>query len=67
MATGKVLEVVGPVVDVKFPTNEMPNIFNAVKIEDASRDLDIVAEVAQHLGDDVARCVAMARDRKSVV
>jgi F-type H+-transporting ATPase subunit beta len=60
VATGKVLEVVGPVVDVKFPTNEMPNIFNAIKIEDSSRDINIVAEVAQHLGDDVARCVAMA-------
>jgi F-type H+-transporting ATPase subunit beta len=55
-----VLEVVGPVVDVKFPTNELPNIYNAVRIEDAARDIKLVLEVAQHLGDDVARCVSMS-------
>ncbi len=60
MATGSVLEVVGPVVDVKFPTNELPNIYNALKIEDSGRDIDITVEVAQHLGDDVARCISMA-------
>ena len=60
MATGKVLEVVGPVVDVRFPTGELPNIYNAIKIEEQARDIDITIEVAQHLGDDVARCIAMA-------
>ena len=60
MATGKVLEVVGPVVDVKFPTNELPQIYNAVKITDEARGIDLTVEVAQHLGDDVARCVSMA-------
>ena len=60
MATGKVLEVVGPVVDVRFPTGELPNIYNALKIEEQARDIDITIEVAQHLGDDVARCIAMA-------
>ena len=60
MATGSVIEIVGPVVDVRFPTNELPNIFNAVKIEDASKKMDITLEVAQHLGDDVARCLSMS-------
>ena len=60
MATGSVLEVVGPVVDIKFPTNQLPYINNAVKIDDAKRKLHITVEVAQHLGDDVARCVSMA-------
>ena len=60
MATGSVLEVVGPVVDVKFPTGSLPAIYNAIKIEDKARDLDLTIEVAQHLGDDVARCVSMA-------
>ncbi|MCB9899197.1 MAG: F0F1 ATP synthase subunit beta [Planctomycetes bacterium] len=60
MATGTIIEVVGPVVDVRFPTNELPNIYNAIKIEDPARDIDVTAEVAQHLGDDVARCVAMS-------
>ena len=60
MATGSVLEVVGPVVDVKFPTNELPAIYNAVKIGDPGGSLSLTAEVTQHLGDDVARCIAMA-------
>src|SRR6186713_912154 len=60
VATGKVLEVVGPVVDVKFPTNELPAIYNALKITDSKRGIDLTVEVAQHLGDDVARCVSMA-------
>jgi F-type H+-transporting ATPase subunit beta len=55
-----VIEIVGPVVDVRFPTNDLPNIFNAVKIEDASKKMDVTLEVAQHLGDDVARCLSMS-------
>jgi len=57
---GKVLEVVGPVVDIKFEAEELPEIYNAVKIIDKDKDIDIVVEVAQHLGDEVARCVAMS-------
>ncbi len=60
MAEGKVLEVVGPVVDVKFPSAGLPPIYNALKIEDAGRSINLTIEVAQHLGDQVARCVAMA-------
>jgi len=60
VATGSVIEIVGPVVDVRFPTNDLPNIFNAVKIEDASKKMDVTLEVAQHLGDDVARCLSMS-------
>ncbi|MFG0318191.1 MAG: F0F1 ATP synthase subunit beta [Planctomycetota bacterium JB042] len=60
MAEGKVLEVVGPVVDVKFPAEGLPPIYNALKIEDAGRGIDLTIEVAQHLGDEVARCIAMA-------
>ena len=44
---------VGPVVDVRFPTNELPNIYNAIKIEDPARSIDLTVEVAQHLGVDV--------------
>jgi len=60
LPNGSVLEVVGPVVDVKFPTGALPAIYNAIKIEDKPRGIDITVEVAQHLGDDVARCVSMA-------
>jgi F-type H+-transporting ATPase subunit beta len=53
---GKVSQVVGPVVDVLFDEKSLPKIFNALKIEGTS----IVCEVAQHIGDGVARCVAMS-------
>ena len=60
MSVGKVLEVVGPVVDIKFSSAELPSIYNAVKIVDTDHNIDLIVEVVQHLGDDVARCVAMA-------
>jgi F-type H+-transporting ATPase subunit beta len=50
----------GPVVDVRFPHGQLPKIYNAVRVLDAKRQIDITLEVAQHLGDDTARCVAMA-------
>jgi len=56
---GKVLQVVGPVVDVKFESEELPEIYNAIKIEDEARKIDLIIEAAQHLGNDVVRCVAM--------
>ena len=57
---GKVLQVFGPVVDVRFPDAHLPAIFNAVTIKDEEKKIDLVLEVAQHLGDDTVRCVAMA-------
>src|SRR5688500_7233019 len=89
MATGKVVQVIGPVVDVEFPPSELPDILSAVAIDrqagstsggglagggaDAngaaanggSKSVsmaitgDLIAEVAQHLGDNVVRCIAM--------
>jgi len=62
MADGKVVEVVGPVVDVRFPAEELPPILNAVELE-VTHDGQVtrlVLEVAQHLGNDTVRCVAMA-------
>jgi len=60
--TGKVKQVMGPVVDVEFESGNIPNIYNALlltnkSISDASDNL--VVEVAQHLGDNVVRCIAM--------
>ncbi len=57
---GKVLQVFGPVVDVRFADGHLPAIFNAVTIKDEGKKIDLVLEVAQHLGDDTVRCVAMA-------
>ncbi|MFY9235368.1 MAG: F0F1 ATP synthase subunit beta [Fimbriimonadaceae bacterium] len=57
---GKVIQVTGPVVDCRFPTDSLPAIYNALEIKDAQRGVDLVCEVAQHLGDDVVRTVALA-------
>jgi F-type H+/Na+-transporting ATPase subunit beta len=57
---GSVAQIFGPVVDVRFDPGQLPAIFNAVRIADAERDIDVVLEVAQHLGNDVVRCIAMA-------
>ncbi|MBK9383832.1 MAG: F0F1 ATP synthase subunit beta [Planctomycetes bacterium] len=57
---GSVLQVMGPVVDVRFPHGQLPKIYNAVRVQDAKHKIDLTLEVAQHLGNDTARCVAMA-------
>ncbi|MBM3456926.1 MAG: F0F1 ATP synthase subunit beta [Armatimonadetes bacterium] len=54
---GKVVQVIGPVVDVQFPPDALPPILNAIKIVD--REIDLTAEVSQMLGDSVVRCVAL--------
>lgn len=62
MAKGKVVQVIGAVVDVEFPPSELPKILNAIHITGKSGDVDIdlIAEVMQHLGDSVTRCIAMS-------
>jgi F-type H+-transporting ATPase subunit beta len=59
---GKVLQVIGPVVDVEFEAGNLPNIMSALMISNpAISDMadNLVVEVAQHLGDNVCRCIAM--------
>ena len=58
--TGEVVQVIGPVVDVKFAGGEVPSIYNALKLEVPSEKIDITLEVAQHLGDQTIRAVAMS-------
>ena len=55
---GSVTQVMGPVVDVRFKEGELPPILNALTIPIGERTLTV--EVAQHIGDNVARCIAMA-------
>jgi F-type H+-transporting ATPase subunit beta len=57
MANGKVVQIIGTVVDVEFPPEELPQIFNAVEIKMGSNTL--VVEVQQHLGNNWVRCLAM--------
>ena len=54
----KIHQIIGPVIDIKFNEDEMPELLNAVNIEFQGRT--IVTEVAQHKGDDVARCIALS-------
>ncbi len=61
-AEGKVQKVIGPVVDVSFPPGKLPSIYNALKLTNPAindKKLNLVVEVAQHLGEGVARCIAM--------
>ena len=55
---GTIHQIIGPVIDIKFMPEEMPELLNAIHIEFEGRK--IVAEVAQHIGDDVVRCVALS-------
>ena len=58
--TGKILQIIGPVVDVQFSTGKLPEIYNALVIEDKAQKRSVICEVAQHLGEDMVRAVAMA-------
>jgi F-type H+-transporting ATPase subunit beta len=58
--TGKVISVVGPVVDVAFDSDSLPSIYNAIEINDEARGISLVCEVAQHLGDHHVRTIALA-------
>ncbi|MCX8044698.1 MAG: F0F1 ATP synthase subunit beta [Desulfobacterota bacterium] len=60
MRTGKIVQVIGPVVDIRFPTEDLPPIYNAIKISDPSLGINLTLEVAQHLGDNTVRTVAMS-------
>ncbi|MGQ0840457.1 F0F1 ATP synthase subunit beta [Actinokineospora sp.] len=61
-ATGRVVRVIGPVVDVEFPRGSVPELFNALKVDVALESMKktITLEVAQHLGDNLVRCISMA-------
>ena len=58
MNKGRIHQIIGPVIDIKFSEDQMPELLNAVDIKFG--DKVIVTEVAQHIGDDVARCVALS-------
>jgi len=58
MPSGKVVQVMGPSVDIEFEAEQLPGILNAIEIALPGRTL--VLEVAQHIGDNIVRCIAMA-------
>ena len=55
---GKVVQIIGAVVDIAFEKDHLPNLLNAIEIDNNGEKL--VCEVAQHIGDDVVRCIAMS-------
>ena len=54
----KVIQIIGPVLDIKFESGHLPNLLNAIEIEHEGKK--VVCEVASQLGDDVVRCIAMS-------
>ena len=58
MHKGTVIQVMGPVLDIRFPEESLPQLLNAIEVPNG--DQIIVAEVAQHIGDNVVRCIAMS-------
>jgi F-type H+-transporting ATPase subunit beta len=65
MSKGRVIQVLGPVVDIEFDQGHLPDIFNAIRIEQKAqnageRDINLTVETATHLGDNKVRCVAMS-------
>jgi F-type H+-transporting ATPase subunit beta len=54
---GKVVQIIGPVIDIKFDSDSLPNIYNSIEIQ--MEDRIVVAEVEQHIGDDIIRAIAM--------
>ncbi|MFC7440060.1 F0F1 ATP synthase subunit beta [Laceyella putida] len=59
MSTGRVLQVMGPVVDVQFESGHLPEIYNAIKVK-RNDGSELVLEASVHLGDNIVRAVAMA-------
>ncbi|MBN2260201.1 MAG: F0F1 ATP synthase subunit beta [Clostridiales bacterium] len=55
---GKVTQIIGPVVDVRFEAEELPRIYDSIHID--HKGLTLVLEVAQHVGDNTVRCIAMS-------
>ena len=54
---GTIVQVIGAVLDIRFPTDNLPNLLTAIEIDNNGQKL--VVEVAQHIGDDIVRCIAM--------
>ena len=55
---GTVIQIIGPVLDIKFPDGQLPELLNAITVQRGEDTITL--EVAQHIGDDVVRCIAMA-------
>jgi len=59
-AIGEILQIIGPVVDVRFPKEQLPDLYDALEIRDPHHQRTVVVEVAQHLGNDTVRCISLS-------
>jgi len=59
MSQGKIVQITGPAVDVKFPPGQLPSIHNALEVDNPLLNCKLTLEVALHLGNDIIRTVAM--------
>ena len=57
---GAVIKVIGPVVDIRFEAGKLPEIYDAVEIVDEHNQRTVIVEVAQHMGNDTVRCIALS-------
>ena len=57
MAEGEIIQIIGPSVDIKFPENQGPQLFNAIKVQ--NQGVDLTLEVAQDIGNNTVRCIAL--------
>ena len=60
MNVGRVVQIIGPTVDVAFEPGKLPRILNAIRIEDPGKGINVTAEAALHVGDNQVRCIAMS-------
>ena len=65
MKTGKIIQVLGPVVDVEFENQELPAIRDALEVQNG--DKKCVMEVAQHIGNHVVRCIMLAPPNRPIL
>src|SRR3989338_6284243 len=56
---GHIIYIIGPSVDIRFPADRLPNILNAIRIDDEDRKIRLTLEVAQHVGNNTVRCIAL--------
>jgi len=60
MSQGEIIQVIGPSVDIRFPEKEVPQLLNAIKITDKDKNINLTLEVAQIIGNNTVRCIALS-------
>lgn len=60
MTKGKIIQIIGPTLDIEFHPDQFPNILNAIRIFDKEKGIDVTAEVMMDLGDNKVRCIALS-------